>query len=197
MLRSEEPMAANTAPLDFATYRHYYLRVTSEAQNRLTISTFLGGLTFASFAALLTATSIAQFTAAIILPAIVDILLGAATFLFLLTTASTYSALQHIAKLSPTAVKALGGDAPAPGTPPPVLDPYDIDRLIDAFNSYEQPKHFIPIGLALLFLSLLLIGFQINWVVGIITTIIFGVLLSFVRTLTRTTFDTVRRKPGQ
>lgn len=189
-------MAMNKVPLDFATYRHYYLRVTSEAPNRLAISTFLGGLTFASFAALLTATSIAQFTAATILPAIVDVLLGAATFLFLLTTASTYSALQHIAKLSPTAVKALGGDPPEPGTPPPVLVPDDIGRLTDAFNSFEEPKHFIPTGLGLVFLSLLLISYQINWVVGIVTTIIFGVLLSFVRTLTRTTFDTVRRKPG-
>lgn len=183
-------------PLDFATYRHYYLRVTSEAPNRLTISTFLGGLTFASFAALLTATSIAQFTAAAILPAIVDVLPGAATFLFLLTTASTYSALQHIAKPSPTAVKDLGGDPPEPGMLPPVLVPDDIDRLTDAFNSYEQPKHFIPVGLALVFLSLLLIGYQINWIVGIIMTVIFGVLLSFVRTMTRTTFDTLRRKPG-
>lgn len=190
-------MPTNIVPLDFATYRHYYLRVTSEAQNRLTISTFLGGLTFASFAALLTATSISQFTAATIVPAIVDVLLGAATFLFLLTTASTYSALQHVAKLSPTAVKDLGGDPPAPGTLPPVLNPNDIDRLTDAFNSYEEPKHFIPIGLGLVLLSLLLIGFQINWGVGIITTIIFVVVLFSVRTLVRTTFDTLRGRSSR
>lgn len=180
-------MTATTDPTiqGFPLYRHYYLHVSSEAQNRLTISTFLGGLTFASFAALLSATSLSSWTVQTILSAAIDILLGTATFLFLLTVAGTYTALQHLAQLSPTAVKNLGGDPPGAGQPDPVLDSRDVTRLTEAYQTYQEPRHFIPAGLALIFLSLLLIGFQINWLVGIIVTLIFAGLLLWVPALLR------------
>ena len=135
-----------SAPADgemFTRSRHYFLRISTQGQNRLTISTFLAGLTFAAFAALLT-TSVptpplgnlgmlrwqdtlqnGDWWAGLLL-AVVTILLGAATLAFLVAVVATYRALQHLADLSPSVVSLL--------TNPPHVDsrpkPLDYMRVL-------------------------------------------------------------------
>ncbi len=115
---------------DFRTSRHYYLRVNSQGQNRLTISTFLTGLTFASFAALLASPPVASPTVDLVLFAVSGALMGVATLLFLLAAASTYAALQLLANVSPGVAKAMDDGTPT------LVDERHTRRLHDAYETF-------------------------------------------------------------
>ena len=156
---------------EFPLYRHYYLRVNNEGRNRLTVGTFLTGLTFGTFTARLAVTALTGLNLQTLLVAAIDTFLGTATFLFLLTTLSTYTALQLLARLSPSAQAALGAPTPV------ALDDHDARRLKTAYTAYEEPANFILWALGLIVASLLLMAFLASPVVGIAVAFILLLLL--------------------
>lgn len=156
---------------EFATYRHYYLRVNTEGSARLTIATFLTGLTFGIFVARLTTNALVDLTVPTVLAGVIDALLGAATFLFLLTAVSAYTATRLLAQLSPSATAALEQPTPVG------LDRHDARRLDEAYRVYMEPVRFIQAGLGLLLLSLLLLAFLASPILGVVVSYILVFLL--------------------
>ena len=157
------PVAHSAEPTDdVARHRHRYLRVHSQAQNRLTVSTFLAGLTFGAVTGLITTHPFTSLDPSVVLLAVTDMLLVTATFLFLLTAVATYFALQRLADLSPTAVTQLRDAAAAP------LSAADARRLDLAYRVYTAPGRFLYIGLFLILCSVLLLCFRLSWPIGVI-----------------------------
>lgn len=178
----------------FDAARHDYLRVTSQGQTRLAIGTFLTGLTFAAFTALLAAAPIMPTATTPVTPdqvlfGLSGALMGLATLLFLLTTASTYAALQVLANVSPTATKALSDGTLSR------LDPRDVQRLQTARALYMKPSHWIPWGLVVLVLSMPLIGWRTHPFIGVATAIIVVVLAVQLWDLVQVGLAGVRRRP--
>ena len=163
----------------FKEARHRFLRVDTQGHTRLTISTFLTGLTFAAFAALLNAPPLAPAPGSSLTPdqllfTLSRTLMSIATLLFLLTAASTYAALQSLADVSPSAAKNLGDGVPCR------LDPRDAERLRVAYTTYTAASHWVPWGLAVLLLSLPLIGWRTSPLIGgatLLTAAILGIRL--------------------
>jgi len=203
-------VSATTSGETFNRSRHYFLRVSTQGQNRLTISTFLAGLTFAAFAALLT-TSVptppigdlgtlrwqdtlqnGDWWAGLLL-SIVTILLGAATFAFLLAVVATYRALQHLADLSPSVVSQLTNPHHIDsGRAYPVIPINDQERLKDAYGIYDASADLIPRGIGALFLTLPLIALHTNWLVGVVTLGAGLILLGRRTELQTITLSTIR-----
>jgi hypothetical protein len=206
-------MATSTSSQDFSQIRHYYLRVSTQGQNRLTIGTFLAGLTFAAFAALLTTSiptpgwsSLGPLTVnetlgngdwwSALLLALVAILLGVATFTFLLAVVGTYRALQHLAKVSPSVVAMLTNPPhPDPTGAYPPIDEMDQERLKDAFDTYTMSAYLIPRGIGALFLTLPLIALHTNWPVGVVSIVV-GLILAYrLSDLRPVVVSTIRASP--
>lgn len=188
-------MSAPTSGETFTRPRHYFLRISTQGQNRLTISTFLAGLTFAGFAALLT-TSVptpplgnlgtlrwqdtlqnGDWWAGLLLT-IVTIVLGAATLAFLVTVVATYRALQHLADVSPSVVLMLANPPHVDrGGTYPAIPIEDQERLQDAYRIYEASAALIPRGIGALFLTVPLIALHTSRVVGAVTLVVELILL--------------------
>jgi len=180
---------------EFNDCRHKYLKVTSQAPARLTVATFLTGLTFAAFAALLSVPGVpthlfdgakrpSSFGDNELL-AVCAVLLGATTMVLLLATLSTYVALQEQADIAPSAAK-LFQDGLAEGAQPPQqvdagahpsvsVDERDVRRINAAFAAYDNTRILLPSGLGLLFASLIAVAFRIDLLVGAATAIVFVV----------------------
>jgi len=144
---------------EFNERRHEYLKVSSQAPTRLTVSTFLGGLSFAAFAAILPTAYIPSpgptelsrlLNGSAMLTAVLDpawlgtalfaacgVFLGLTSIVFLLATMSTYTALQHQADISPRVVKQLQEGLPSnahpPDANPPGIEQRDRDLVRDAY----------------------------------------------------------------
>lgn len=176
-----------TQPQDFRHYRHYYLRVNTQAATRLTMATFLAGLTFATFAALI---STAQVDAAHLnlQQSAAAILLGVGAIAFLLATVSTYAALQRVNDVSPSTLDLFKTATPASFA----FD--DGERLRYAYNAYSESSAFIPCGLLLLLISMPFIGFHLRSPIGpiVLIALILGTIL--LRTSWRITFDVGQRQ---
>jgi len=158
----------------FPLFRHYFLRISTQGQNRLTVSTFLAGLIFASFAALLTASQIPVDKAPSAeqsLQAAGTAVLSLATVLFLITAFSTYIALQHLADLSPSVAKAL-----ADGTEMPIPSE-DAARLQSGYKIYSETTSLIPWGLVLVLVALPIIGWHTYVYIGVITIVLLVIVL--------------------
>jgi hypothetical protein len=187
----EKQVAAESPATEFQHYRHCYLRVSTQGSNRLTISTFLSGLTFASLIALLVA-SPPTSTIHILnnlwwfANGILDLTLGVATLLFLVTAFGTFAALQHIANLSPTIVQTLADIGSEKDFNNfkfryPLRFNLDIEEIDKAYSSYMGPALYTQTGLGLVFISLLIVNFRAGWLVGVATVVVGTAMLIILR----------------
>ena len=176
-----------TQPERFKDYRHYYLRVNTQAATRLTMATFLAGLTFAAVAALVTLGS-ADASHLSDPQTVAIILLAVAAILFLLATISTYAAIQRLNDVSPHTLDLFKTDDA-------VSFPFeDGEDLRYAYNAYRETSFFIPAGLVLLLASMPVIGLHLRSPVGLVILIALIVGAILVPTSWMITFDVARRQ---
>ena len=144
---------------------------------RFQTSSFLGGITFAAFAALLVAKP-ADYRTAIrsihnLLLSADSILflasacsLGAASCILLWATIGSYAGVQKLALLSPSVIPQLrqGSSAGIPAK--------DAMLVKDAYDSYHRAGLAIPWAILCIMLSLICIGWQLVWAVGAFMVIV-------------------------
>lgn len=156
----------------FHDYRHYYLKVSGQVANRLQVGIFLGGLTFAAFAALLAggSMSLKSMSLDVISQLLATLLLAGASIVLLAGVIGAYGAQQHLGDLAPHTVDLFGTSEAKS------FAHEDGNRLIDAYNAYTEGSASIVLGVVLLLLSLVCIGFHINLILGICISIVLAII---------------------
>ncbi|MDH2900367.1 MAG: hypothetical protein PXY39_05300 [archaeon] len=183
-------------PKTWEDYQEVYERLQSQESNRLTISSFLGGLTFASFAAFESSpikNSLARLDAQSVFALGTALLLGISTLIFLAVAVGAYQAIRHFSHISQESVDKLQSRDNTSDTIPEALTTErtgadnkvgnDLERIKSAWNIHEESDKAISIGFAFLIFALVLIGFEVNYSVGIIVIVGLLVLLYYFKTL--------------
>ena len=146
-----------------------YLRINSNASTRLTVSAFLGGITFTTFAVLVPdPAKIGQGFDSILL-LITAMLLSCATLLFLLTAAINAAVLLCHSNISSQALVALREGGPIPHSE---NWSGDKNKLEAAQKYYRQVNPLMPWGLVAIVVSMIPVGFHVHFVVGLTATIL-------------------------
>jgi len=169
-------------PNTWQDYQEVYSRLQKLDANRLNVSSWLGGLTLAAFAAL-TASSTFQFSSlgfSRTIPFIIACSLGIATLIFLATAYGAYHSIRLVGHLSrknvmnleddkADQVKALG-DLKAKKEPKePDAWMSDEDQLRKAWDIHENADGLVTTGLLFVGLALIGISVLINIWVFVIT----------------------------
>ncbi len=171
-------------PKTLKDYQEAYADLESRESNRLTFSTFLGGLTFAAFAAFESSpirTSIATFNAQSGLALSVAISLGVSTLIFLAVAASSHQAIRHLSNVSQESKTTLATAGTPDDSIPQTLttERYrgdkkigsDLDKIRSAWAIHQESDRAVNLGFLILMLALILIGVEANYSVGIVVTI--------------------------
>ena len=170
---------------------HTFLRINSNASTRLTVSAFLGGITFTTFAVLVPdPAKIGQGLDSILL-LIAGMLLSCATLLFLLTAATNAAVLICLSSISSKALVAL-----REGRPIPNGENWsgDKNKLEAAQKYYRQVNPLMPWGLVAILVSMLPVGFHVHYLVGLTATILL-IALAWQRDLWIFTIRQLMHKP--
>ncbi len=161
-----------SATTNFYLDRADFLRVNSNSLTRLTVNTFLGSITFTTFAVLLPTTiTIRGLDVGAILVIGSETLLGMATVLFLLTVLAISTILIRLSTMDTATRQAL-----VDGTPVIELNVTDKSILTNACELYMDVVPLTSWGLGGILASMLLIGFYVHAIVGAIITVTFIVV---------------------
>ena len=183
-------------PKTWKDYKEVYDRLQSQESNRLTISTFLGGLTFAAFAAfesspLKISIGRLDFQAGLALGA--AILLGVSTLIFLAVAVSAYQAIRHLNNISQESVTNLRTRDNANSNIPDALTIVrsegdkkvgtDLDRIKSAWDIHEESDKAISLGFVVLILALIFIGLEVNYTAGVVIILVLAIIAYYFRTV--------------
>jgi len=159
-------------PATWKDFSEVYNRLKSQDSNRLTASSFLGGLTFAAFAALLSISN-SLVTIIIALPTL------AATICFLLVVLSSYESLRLLYRIPYDTAKKLQ-DGSSGG-----IDS-DQPELKTAWKIHFESRGLLSAGALLLLLAIVLIALAISVVAFIFAIgllVVFAIILRTVRSI--------------
>lgn len=154
-----------------------YIRVSTNAQTRLTVSTFLGSICLSIFAVFLPNTfQLTGSDTGSILAVITEVLIGSACVLFLLITAAVSIVLIRLSDLNPSVRKLL--DDIEANIQISEKDRHNLESIIKLYHGIYLINY---ISLGALLLCLPIVGFRINMWVGIciLATLVLGFLYFF------------------
>jgi hypothetical protein len=194
-------------PKTWKDYQNVYDNLESRESNRLTFSTFLGGLTFAAFAAFESSpikVSLATLDVQSGLALVAAILLGVSTLIFLAVAASAYQAIRHLSHVSQESKAKLQTVSPGDENIPEsfMIDRYegdkkigrDLDRIRSAWSIHEESEKAISLGFLVLILALIFVGLEVNYSVGIVVIIALLAIAYYFRTVRNMLGDWIRAK---
>jgi uncharacterized membrane protein YcjF (UPF0283 family) len=177
-------------------YEESYEKLQSLESNRLTISSFLGGLTFAAFAAFESSPikiSFASFSVQEVFGLGAAICLGISTLIFLAVAVSAYQALRHLSQISQESVKKMQVERNSNGNVPRAIlsesAPTDSDLARDfrkiglALRIHNEAEKAINLGFGFLIFALFFVGLEVNYSVGIIVILSFFLVAYYFRTV--------------
>jgi hypothetical protein len=178
-------------------YQETYEKLQAQESNRLTISSFLGGLTFAAFAAfeaspIKTSLSKLDLEAAFALGAAIS--LGVSTLIFLAAALSAYQSLRHLGQVSQDASKELEQYSKTSKDDNSLTRiegdlalnekfRKDFERISSAWRIHEESEKAINLGFAFLILALIFVGLEVNYSVGIIVIVALLIVAYYFRTV--------------
>lgn len=188
-------------PEKWQEYQNVYSRLQNLDENRLQISSLLGGLTLTAFS-LLTASlnfQVSVLDSAHILLIVVPTLLAIATLIFLASAYSAYQSIRQVGNLSSTNARNLENsqndeDAalrtltkPRSDLTQPAAEAMsDAVRLRIGWHIHWEASGLISIGLSFLGIALIGITLEINWLVAAFAVICVTYLFWRLRMLSRT-----------
>jgi hypothetical protein len=145
---------------DLTAVQRHFERVTSQGPTRLQTCSFLAGLTFAAFAAILAGKPLPLSLDRPTMESLaIDTLLGAATITLLLATMGAYSAVHDLAEIA----------APQTDTPDATLE-----KIEACYGLYHRAGDLLIWAVWGIMLSLLILGFYVSVPVGVAGLIALG-----------------------
>jgi hypothetical protein len=179
MSQTKHASSEANSPKTQQDYQEIYEKLQAQESNRLTISSFLGGLTFAAFAAFESSPikiSLTKLDSGSAFGLAAAISLGMSTLIFLAVAVSAYQSIRHLSRISQKTREELSGNSPTSksnledSTEEISLEDVkirqDFERIKLAWKIHEESEKAINLGFALLILALILVGLAVNYSVG-------------------------------
>jgi hypothetical protein len=174
-------------PAEWAEFQQHYWMVKNQDANRFSTSSFLGGFTLATFAALASSQGGIPMPQSLsdgnLVRLLIACLLIGATLFFLVSAMSSYQSIHLVNRLSHESVVKLERDGEEDcktlekSGSPGYGKETDADRLKEAWKIHEGSGGFITPGFVLLLVALGFIGLEISWLVLVIAGVCFVVIL--------------------
>jgi hypothetical protein len=188
-------------------YQETYEKLQSQESNRLTISSFLGGLTFAAFVAFESSPIKISFSGSntqSTLALLAAICLGISTLIFLAVAVSAYQAIRHLDRISQDTRKKLErssnvdeniAEASALGSSSENQKAgKDLERVRLAWKIHEESEKAISLGFVFLILALIFVGLEVNYSVGIVVIVALLIVAYYFRTVRNMLTDWISAK---